>query len=251
MAVSADDQIHRFSGGVQPLCQGLVTINREAIAVTAVGISQVAEHDHHVGLRFHLIVVVKDRIERVLEAQPCRGRGEGDVRSLGCGDADQSHPDLIRSCADRQDLIRPAVDESGCRPAGRGAVSRVVHDDVGDNKGVGRLGRSLAQDLLSPVEIVITQRRHIVIHRIEGSDGGDAFLYVGEQAALHRVARIHQQDFVRADSRAHAVNRRSDPRDTRIAPRGLQLAVEIVGVKDGNGGGSGRECEDREGDRHA
>ena len=50
MAVPADDQVDRLAGRVQLGCQGLVAVDRDAVAIAAIGIAQVAEHDDHIRL---------------------------------------------------------------------------------------------------------------------------------------------------------------------------------------------------------
>ena len=49
VAVAADDQVGRLAGVVQLLGQRLIAVDREAVAVAAVGVAEVAEHDDDVG----------------------------------------------------------------------------------------------------------------------------------------------------------------------------------------------------------
>ena len=130
----------------------------------------------------------------------------------------------------------------------------VVLDDVRRDVRVGGLGGPVGQVHLAPVELVVAEGRHVVAHRVVDRDrrvplaGRRPVAEVGEQAALHLVAGIHQQDVGRADGRANAVHDRGDPgrRPGCWRSRGLQLAVEVVRVQDrerdraGRGGARGR-----------
>ena len=68
VGVAADDERHRLIGIDQLLGERLVAVDRDAVAVAAIVVAEVAEHDDDVGLRLHLVVVVQDRVRRVLEA---------------------------------------------------------------------------------------------------------------------------------------------------------------------------------------
>ena len=107
-------------------CQGLVTIDRDAVAITAVGIAEVAEdHDHIRACGFHRIVIVQDRIGRVLKAQTGRGGGDCDGRGFSGGHADEGDFDRVWCGTDCQDLIG-SIGKIRFRPAGGGAIAGIV-----------------------------------------------------------------------------------------------------------------------------
>ncbi len=104
MAVTANDQVDRLARSVQLCCKGLITIDRDSIAITAICITKVAEHDEYIRLGFHLIIVMQDRIRRILETNTGSGGGNCDGRRFGGCHTDECDLDGRRS--DCQDLIR-------------------------------------------------------------------------------------------------------------------------------------------------
>ena len=83
VAVTADDQRDWLAGLNQLAGQRLIAIDGEAIAIAAIGITEMRQHDDRVGAGgLDRIVVMNDRIRRVLEAQTLGRRGNRDVRRL-------------------------------------------------------------------------------------------------------------------------------------------------------------------------
>jgi hypothetical protein len=60
---------------------------------------------------------------------------------------------------------------------------------------------------------------------------------------LHHVTSVHEQHVLGANGYPNVTDNRSDPSRARVAPSWFELALEIVGVKDGEAdlcGGWGR-----------
>ncbi len=145
--------------------------------------------------------------------------------------------DRVRGRADRLDLVG-GIREVRRRPAGGRAICRVLLDDVRRDVRVRRLGGPVGQVHLAPVELVVAEGRHVVAHRVVGRDGGDALArrravtQVGQQASLHLVAGVDEQDVGRTDGRTDVIDHRRNPGAAGVAVRSLQLAVEVVRVQD-------------------
>ena len=238
VAVAADDQVRGLARVDQHLGEGLVAVDREAVAVAAVVEPVVAQDDDHVGLGLDGVVVVEDRLRGIAEAQAIGRLGDRDVRRLHRPDADHADLHLVGGRADREHLVRR---HAGVERLPRAGAAAVLLGDVGRDHldrrlvaGRGRLGLRdpVPEDVLAPVELVVAECRGVVAERPVVVDRGQAVLDVGQQAALHDVAGVEQEHLVGADRRSHALDRVGDPRGPGVRPGRLEVAVEVVGVQD-------------------
>ena len=232
-----DNQVRRLAGLHQAARQRLIAVNGEAVAVTAIGVSQMGKDDDDIGAGGdHVIIVFSNSLNRILEAQPFGSRSNRDIGRLDGRNANET--DLRFSARRAHGNELPGFDVGGMVPAGAGIAH--LQCEVGSEEGEVRLTNALFQHGLAPVELVVAQCGGIIAHEIEQVNGRDALLNVGKQAALHNITGIEETHVGPAHISADGVDNRRRARYAGIATRSLKVAMEVIGVQN-------REIHDRVG----
>ncbi|OQA14332.1 MAG: hypothetical protein BWY63_03202 [Chloroflexi bacterium ADurb.Bin360] len=120
-------------------------------------------------------------------------------------------------------------------PPGGGAVAGIVDDQVGRQEWIVGLIHPLFQHRLTPVKLVVAEGSSLVAHEVEQINGGGAIREVREQAALHLITGVNQQHVVGAYGAADVVDDLGGPRNAGVAAGRFQVAVEVIGVENGEG----------------
>ena len=218
MLVAGDHQVHRFTGINQLLSHGLQPLERPAIIGAHVG-----QHDQGIGLGHDLVVVVQHGLGQVCELQPFCGALEGDQRGLVGGQTD-----------DAQVHLTIAQDDVGRRPGGMLPLGALKHD-VGADPGEVGLRCACLQQILPLVELVVAVSGHVVLQHVVDVNGALAQQQLGDGCRTQvDVASIHQENVVLSDIIPDVVQHTSHVgRATTPTGVALQVAVEVVGVQDG------------------
>ncbi len=196
-----------------------------------------AEHHDHIRLRGHFSINPANRFSRVLEAQPLGSLDDGDEGGLGCGYTD--HTDgharhFKESVRLHRDGRAGSGGEGGRRPGGVIAhPAFALHRHVGCKEGVLCLFKSVGQNGLAPVKLVIAKSRRVVTDGVEVINRGDAVGQIGKQGTLHLVAGVQQQYVISAHFVAHSVDHGCNAGRARVGACRFQVAVKVIGVQDG------------------